>query len=83
MTAAPRRPRSVSEMPTKLTTDDLRHKVLAVREVATDEAQKLLKANTVRIVIASAVIVGVALSMAYLMGSRAAARSAARTAKHR
>jgi hypothetical protein len=70
-------------MPTKLTTDDLRHKVLAVREVATDEAQKLLKTNTVRIVIASAVIVGVALSMAYLVGSRASARASARNAKRR
>jgi hypothetical protein len=78
MTPAARTPRSVSEMPTKLTTDDLRHKVLAVREVATDEAQKLLKANQVRIVIASALVVGVALSLAYLMGSRAAARASKR-----
>ena len=57
-----------------LTTDDLRHKALAVRDVATREVRKLAEDNTVRIVIAGAVVCAVALSVAYWAGQRAARR---------
>jgi hypothetical protein len=57
-----------------LTTDDLRHKALAIREVATQEARRVLEDNTVRIVIASAVVCAVMLSAAYYMGTRAGRR---------
>ncbi len=78
MSAAPARPKPASSMPTKLTTDDLRHKALAVRDVTTDEARKLVKTNTVRIVVASAVVVAVVVSAAYYFGSRSGARAAKR-----
>jgi len=57
-----------------LTTDDLRHKALAIREVAAEEARRALEDNTVRIVIASAVVCAVMLSVAYFMGTRAGHR---------
>lgn len=60
----------------RITTDDLRHKALAVRDMATDEAQRLLERNRVRVVVASAVIIIVALSAAYYYGSRSSARAA-------
>lgn len=75
MSAAPTRPRSASEMPTELTVDDLRHKALAVRDIATDEARRVVTTNRARIVIATAVVCAVALSMAYYVGSRAARRA--------
>ena len=78
MTPSTGRPRPASEMPVKLTTDDLRHKALAVREVAADEAQKLLKSSATRMVVASAVIFAVALSLAYYAGQRAATSAAAK-----
>jgi hypothetical protein len=78
MSAAPVRPSSASQMPTEITLDDLRHKALAIRDTATDEARRLAKANTTRIVIASAVVCAVALSMAYYMGTRAARRARGR-----
>jgi hypothetical protein len=62
----------------RITTDDLRHKALAIRDVATDEARHVLERNTVRIVVVSAVVVAVALSAAYYIGSRSAARAARR-----
>jgi hypothetical protein len=60
----------------RITTDDLRHKVLAVRDTTTDEARRVLERNQVRIVIASALFVAVALSAAYYFGSRTGARAA-------
>lgn len=71
-----RPPRAVPDIP--LTTDDLRHKALAVRDVATEEARHALERNTVRIVIGSAIVVAVALSAAYYLGSRAGAKGARR-----
>jgi hypothetical protein len=62
----------------RLTTDDLRHKALAVRDVATDEARHLLQRNRVRLIIAGAVVVAVGFSVAYHLGSRAGARARAR-----
>lgn len=62
----------------RITTDDLRHKALAVRDMATDESRRLMERNRVRLVIASAVIVAVALSAAYYYGSRSGARAAAK-----
>lgn len=70
--APPRRPLPVE----RITTDDLRHKVLAVRDTTTDEARHLLERNRVRMVIASAVVVAVALSAAYYVGSRSGAHAA-------
>jgi hypothetical protein len=63
----------------RITTDDLRHKALAVRDVTTGEARRLLERNRIRLVIAAAVVVAVGFSVAYHLGSRAAARSRART----
>lgn len=68
----PSKPNPVEEMPETITTDDLKHKALAIREMATVEARKALEDNTVRLVIASALIFGVAISVAYFMGSRSA-----------
>jgi hypothetical protein len=62
----------------RLTTDDLRHKALAVRDVATDEARHLLERNRVKLIIAGAVVVAVGFSVAYYLGSRAGARARAR-----
>jgi hypothetical protein len=60
----------------RITTADLRHKVLAVRDMTTDEARHLLERNRVRLVIGSALVVAVALSAAYYFGSRSGARAA-------
>ncbi|MDO8914897.1 MAG: hypothetical protein Q7W16_02290 [Coriobacteriia bacterium] len=60
----------------RITTDDLRHKALAVRDMTTDEARHLLERNRVRLIIGSAVVVAVALSAAYYFGSRSGARAA-------
>jgi hypothetical protein len=62
----------------RLTTDDLRHKALAVRDVATDEARHLLQRNRVRLIVAGAVVVAVGFSVAYYLGSRAGARARTR-----
>lgn len=62
----------------RITTDDLRHKALAVRDMATDETRRLLERNQVRIVIASALVVAVVLSVAYYVGSRSGVRAARR-----
>jgi hypothetical protein len=72
------RPKPASQVPTDITLDDLRHKALAIRDTATDEARRLAQTNTTRIVIASAVVCAVALSLAYYMGTRAARRARAR-----
>jgi hypothetical protein len=75
--AAPTR-RSTSDAPTqRLTTDDLRHKALAVRDVATDEARRVLQRNRVRLIVAGAVVVAVGFSVAYYLGSRSGARARA------
>ena len=71
----PRAPRVAGE---RLTTEDLRHKALAVRDVATREAKQLVERNTVRVVIGSALVFAVALSAAYYFGSRAGAKAARR-----
>jgi hypothetical protein len=81
--AAPKAPPSSARASTparteRLTTDDLRHKALAVRDVATDEARHLLQRNRVRLIIAGAVVVAVGFSVAYHLGSRAGARARAR-----
>lgn len=60
--------------PQPLTTDDLRHKALAIRDVAKEEARRVLEDNTVRIVVVSAVVFAVALSVSYYLGTRAARR---------
>jgi len=71
---APRPPRPRPDRP--ITTDDLRHKALAIRDTTTDEARHLLERNTTRLVLGSAIVVAVALSAAYYFGSRAGARAA-------
>lgn len=57
-----------------LTTDDLRHKALAIRDVALDEARGVLEDSTTRLIVASALVCAVALSVAYYMGTRAGHR---------
>lgn len=71
----PRAPRPAGE---RLTTEDLRHKALAVRDVAAREAKQLVERNTVRIVLGSALVFAVALSAAYYFGSRSGAKAARR-----
>lgn len=57
-----------------LTTDDLRHKALAIRDAARDEVAQVLEDNTTRLIVASALVCAVALSVAYYMGTRAGQR---------
>lgn len=61
-----------------LTTDDLRHKALAVRNVATREVRQLAQDNRTRIIVGVALGCAVVLSIAYLAGSRAGAKQARR-----
>ena len=77
MTPAQRPARPVSAIPERITTDDLRHKALAVRDMAKDEARHALEDNTVRVVLASALIFAVAVSVAYYYGRNAARGSRA------
>ncbi len=56
----------------RITVDDLRHKALAVRDMARDERRHLLQDDRTRVVIASAVVFAVVLSAAYYLGTRAA-----------
>jgi len=73
----PRPPRAPRAVPAdRITTDELRHKALAIRDVATYEAKHLMERNSVRIVVGSALVVAVALSAAYYFGSRAGAKAA-------
>lgn len=62
-----------------LTTDDLRHKALAIRDVARDEARQVLEDNTARIVLAAALLGAVVLSVSYYMGTRAGRRACRRS----
>jgi hypothetical protein len=78
MSPEPTPPKPASEMPTELTLDDLRHKALAVRDTATDEVRRVVGTNRARIVIGSAVVCAVALSVAFYLGTRAARRAAER-----
>jgi hypothetical protein len=58
----------------RITTDDLRHKALAIRDAATSEARRVLEDNTTKIIVASVVVCAVTLSVAYYLGTRAGRR---------
>ena len=58
-----------------ITLDDVRHKALAVRDMATEEVRHTVEDRTVQVVIAGAVVVAVAVSLAYYLGTRAAERA--------
>jgi hypothetical protein len=60
----------------RITVDDLKHKALAVREVATDEVRRVTGTSAVRAVLVGAAVVAIALSVAYYVGSRAGAKAA-------
>jgi len=65
-----------SPQPERLTLDDVRHKALAVRDTAKEEARAVVRDNRTQIIIASALVVALALSAAYYFGTRAARRDA-------
>ncbi len=83
MTPSARMPQPASSISTKITPDDLRHKALAVRDMARDEARLALEDHTVRIVMASALVFAVAVSVAYYVGTRAAASARSRAGASR
>lgn len=58
-----------------VTTDDLRHKALAVREIAVEEGRALVVQDTTRLVIVAAAVVAFAVGAAYFFGRRAAERA--------
>jgi hypothetical protein len=61
--------------PDRVSLDDVRHKALAVRDMAADEARQLMEERAVRVVIAGVVVIAVALSVTYWLGTRAAERA--------
>lgn len=54
----------------KVTIDDLREKAYDIKATVEEDARALVHEQTVRLVIAGAVVVAVAVSMAYFAGSR-------------
>jgi len=60
----------------RITVDDLKHKALAIQQVATEEVKRVTGTSALRAVLVGAAVVAVALSVAYYVGSRAGARAA-------
>ncbi len=75
MTAA-RMETTLSPPEERITVEDLKHKALAIQQVATEEVKRAVGTSTVRAVLVGAAVVAIALSLAYYVGSRAGAKAA-------
>lgn len=69
---------SLARLQNRITIDDLRHKALAIRDTAKEEALAVLDQPTSRYVLAGALVFAIAVSVAYVMGSQAARQRAAK-----
>ena len=75
MTAA-RMETTLSPPEERITVEDLKHKALAIQQVATEEVKRAVGTSTVRAVLVGAAVVAIALSLAYYVGSRTGAKAA-------
>lgn len=75
MTAA-RMETTLSPPEERITVEDLKHKALAIQQVATEEVKRAVGTSTVRVVLVGAAVVAIALSLAYYVGSRTGSKAA-------